>query len=144
MPVRSDRDRASICCELGADGSSVLRAFVHLEREYSGPGLCRDDGDAVRADELPEDVRAHGVGQPQLHGRVLAVARSVQCTDRGGGIDRVAQVGRGRWSASGAQALVTELAEAVREIGVAGCSSWQCGPLEEACAIQAEQSFLST
>ena len=58
----------------------MLGAFVDLERKYSGPGLCRDDGDAVRADELPEDVRAHRVGQPQLYGWVLAVARSVQCT----------------------------------------------------------------
>jgi hypothetical protein len=39
---------------------------------------------------------------------------------------------------------MTGLAEAIREIGVAGCSSWQCGSLEEACAIQAEQLFLST
>jgi hypothetical protein len=38
---------------------------------------------------------------------------------------------------------VTGLAEAVREIGVAGGSPWQCGSLEEACAIQAEKSFLS-
>jgi hypothetical protein len=39
---------------------------------------------------------------------------------------------------------MTELAEAIREIGVTGRSPRQCGSLEEACTIQAEKSFLST
>src|ERR1035437_86294 len=39
MAVRADCEGASVGCDLGADGSPVLGAFVDLERECSGPGI---------------------------------------------------------------------------------------------------------
>ena len=42
----------------------MFGALIDLEREDCGPGLGRDQDDAVGSDEAPEDVRGHEVGEP--------------------------------------------------------------------------------
>ena len=137
MPGRAAGQGASVGRELGADRSPVLGGLVDLEREDGGPSLGRDESDAVGADEAAEDLGAHRVGQPELQGRVLAIARPIEGGDRVDGVEHVAQVCRGRWRESSTKPLVTERAYAVGEFGSTGRRIRDRRALEEPCAVEA-------
>jgi hypothetical protein len=143
MPVRADRQRASVGSELGADGSPVLGAFVDLERKDGRAGIGGDDGNAVGSNKPAEDVGCHRVGQPELYWRVFAVGASVERADGVNRIEGVAHVCGRCWSSPGSETLVPDLTDSIGELGSTGWRVCDCRALEEACLVEVEQAFLA-
>jgi hypothetical protein len=143
MPVRADRQRASIGRELGANGSPVLGAFVDFEGYYSRAGIGGYDGDAIGSNESAEDVCCHRVSQPELYWWVFAVEASVERTDGVYGIEGVAHVGGRCWSSPGSETLVPDLTDSIGELSSTGRRVCDCRALEEARLVKVEQAFLA-
>jgi hypothetical protein len=73
---------------------------------------------------------------------MLAVVRSVEGADRGHGVERMTEVGRGRGVMSGSELLVSDGTEAVGVLGltVAFASNWDA--FEKTGSIKSEEVLL--